>query len=73
MTSKKNVIKSFKQRVKELKKHSFFFDSHYINCESHLNGFTEEIYKEFEKKAKDLKLEQKINDCMNLAESNLNG
>ena len=48
--------------TKKNSKHSYFFDTHYINCESHLNGFTEEIYKEFDKKAKDLKLEQKIND-----------
>ena len=48
--------------TKKNSKHSFFFENDNFSCESHLNGFTEEIYKEFDKKAKDLKLEQKIND-----------
>ena len=48
--------------TKKKSKHNFFFENHLISCQSNLNGFTEEIYKEFDKKAKDLKLEQKIND-----------
>ena len=48
--------------TKKKSKHNFFFENFHISCESNLNGFTEEIYREFDKKAKDLKLEQKIND-----------